>query len=108
MQLAKPILEVSELEVFYGRAQALHCISFSLQSGEMLSLIGSNGVGKSTLLKMICGLAQRQKGAVSFTSQNLQGVPTSKIVGQGIALVPEGRRLFRSISVEENLVLGGR
>ncbi|PCH95865.1 MAG: ABC transporter ATP-binding protein [Rhodobacteraceae bacterium] len=108
MLLPNSILSVSNLEVFYGRAQALHGVSFELNPGEMLSLIGSNGAGKSTLLKTIVGLEKASVGDIKWHGASLNGTPASQIIGKGIALVPEGRRLFRSLSVEENLVLGGQ
>lgn len=107
MLLPNFILSVSNLEVFYGRAQALHGVSFDLKPGEMLSLIGSNGAGKSTLLKTIVGLEQASVGDIKLHGTSLNGTPASQIISKGIAMVPEGRRLFRSLSVEENLVLGG-
>lgn len=108
MPLPNPILSVSNLEVFYGRAQALHGVSFELKRGEVLSLIGSNGAGKSTLMKSIVGLEKAAVGDIQLNGESLVDVPASKIIRKGIALVPEGRRLFRSLSVEENLVLGGQ
>ena len=101
-------LVVDKLEAFYGDFQALHGISLTLREGELLSLIGSNGAGKSTLLKSICGLVATKPGGISWRGKDISGRPANDIVKLGIALVPEGRRLFPSLSVEENLILGGR
>ena len=100
-------LTIERLESFYGDFQALHGVSLSLQQGEVLALIGANGAGKSTLLKTICGLVTG-KGSVRWKGAELLGQRSNAIVAQGIALVPEGRRLFPSLSVEENLILGGQ
>ena len=100
-------LEIADLQAFYGDFQALHGLSLSLKQGEVLALIGSNGAGKSTLLKSIVGLVSG-KGSVRWKGGELLGQRSHTIVAQGIALVPEGRRLFPSLSVEENLVLGGQ
>ena len=101
-------LIVENLESFYGDFQALHGISLTLEPGQVLALIGANGAGKSTLLKSICGLVTPRKGAVTWRGQTITGLPASATVARGIALVPEGRRLFKSLSVEENLILGGQ
>ena len=106
--MSDAVLVIDKLEAFYGDFQALHGISLTLREGELLSLIGANGAGKSTLLKSICGLVATKPGGISWRGQNLGGVPANDIVKRGIALVPEGRRLFPSLSVEENLILGGR
>ena len=106
--MSEPILIIDNLEAYYGDFQALHGVSLRLGEGELLSLIGANGAGKSTLLKSICGLVATRPGGVTWRGQDLGGVPANEIVKRGIALVPEGRRLFPSLSVEENLILGGR
>ena len=100
-------LQIENLQSFYGDFQALHGVSLTLQQGEVLALIGANGAGKSTLLKTICGLVQAT-GSVRWKGAALLGQRPNLIVAQGIALVPEGRRLFPSLSVEENLILGGQ
>lgn len=102
------LLKVENLEAFYGDAKVLHGLSFDLKRGEVLSLIGSNGAGKSTLLKCICGLLPKKTGTVHFNGEAIQTLVANDIVAKGIALVPEGRRLFPSLSVEENLILGGQ
>jgi len=105
--MSEPLLSVEALEASYGDARALHGLSFTLDKGETLALIGANGAGKSTLLKCICGLVQNKKGAMRLKGEDIAKAPANAIVKRGIALVPEGRRLFPSLSVEENLVLGG-
>ena len=100
------ILQIDKLEAFYGDAQVLFGVSLSLRAGEMLALIGANGAGKSALLRSICGLLVKKKGAIRFKGEEILGAAANDIVARGIAMVPEGRRLFPSLSVEENLVLG--
>lgn len=102
------ILTVEDLEAWYDDAKVLHGISLSLKRGEVLSLIGANGAGKTTLLKCICGLLFRKTGVIRFNGDPIHPLMANQIVAKGIALVPEGRRLFPSLSVEENLVLGGQ
>ncbi len=106
--MSEPALVIDRLEAFYGDFRALHGISLTLREGELLSLIGSNGAGKSTLLKSICGLVATKPGGIAWRSKDISGRPANDIVKLGIALVPEGRRLFPSLSVQENLILGGR
>jgi branched-chain amino acid transport system ATP-binding protein len=108
MRMSDVLLKVENLEAWYGDAKVLHGLSFALNKGEVLSLIGSNGAGKSTLLKCICGLLTKKTGAIHFQGNAITTFAANEIVGRGIALVPEGRRLFPSLSVEENLVLGGQ
>jgi branched-chain amino acid transport system ATP-binding protein len=102
------LLQIENLEARYGDAKVLHGLSFSLKQGEVLALIGANGAGKSTLLKCICGQLAKKTGRILFKGWDVQGDAAAVIVGKGIAMVPEGRRLFPSLSVEENLVLGGQ
>lgn len=101
------LLRVEELEVAYGSAQAIDGVSLTIAKGELLSLIGSNGAGKSTLFKAICGMIKPRKGDILFKGHSLSGLSPAKVTELGVAMVPEGRRLFRSLSVEENLILGG-
>jgi branched-chain amino acid transport system ATP-binding protein len=108
MRLAEPLLQVEALEAFYGDARALQDVGFTLERGETLALIGANGAGKSTLLKSICGLLASKRGRIAFAGREIAGMSAAKIVKLGVALVPEGRRLFPSLSVEENLTLGGQ
>ena len=106
--MSETLLKVEALEAAYGDARALHGVSFSLERGETLALIGANGAGKSTLLKSICGLVANKQGRILFQDRDIAGLPANAIVRLGVALVPEGRRLFPSLSVEENLMLGGQ
>ncbi len=106
--MSEAILAVENLEAWYADAKVLHGLSFALNRGEVLALIGANGAGKSTLLKCITGLLPKKTGAISFKGERIENLAANDIVAKGIALVPEGRRLFPSLSVEENLVLGGQ
>ena len=101
-------LTVSGVESFYGDFKALHGVTFQLPPGQVLALIGANGAGKSTLLKSIVGLVSPRSGSVHWKGQEISGIQANATLGMGIALVPEGRRLFPSLSVEENLILGGQ
>lgn len=101
------LLAAQGLEAFYGDAQALFGIDVSLAQGELVAIIGSNGAGKSTLLKCLTGLVKAPRGAVHFKGEAIGGLPPGDIVKRGLAMVPEGRRLFPSLSVEENLQIGG-
>jgi len=105
--MADRTLEIENLSVFYGSAQAVDGFSMSLDRGEMLALIGANGAGKSTLFKAICGLLPARSGNILLGGERINSFSPNRIVGMGLAMVPEGRRLFRSLSVEENLTIGG-
>ena len=102
----QPLLAIDGLSVFYGQFCALEAISLTVEAGEVVSIIGANGAGKSSLLKAIIGQADRVEGTIRFEGDHLAGFDTAAIVARGIALVPEGRRLFPSLSVEENLHIG--
>ena len=107
--MAEPLLQVEGLEAFYGDVQALHGVSLGVGAGQVAAVIGANGAGKSTLLKSIAGLvAAPRPEMVRFGGEPIGGLPAHALVARGIALVPEGRRLFPSLSVEENLLIGGR
>ncbi|HEV2570208.1 ABC transporter ATP-binding protein [Methylocella sp. CPCC 101449] len=101
--MAEPLLSIDRLSSGYGDFQALFDLSFDLQQGEMLGLVGANGAGKTTLFRAIMGLLPRRQDMVRFRGQPIGALPTSDLATLGIAMVPEGRRLFRSLSVEENL-----
>jgi branched-chain amino acid transport system ATP-binding protein len=101
------MLTTHNLTAFYGDFQALFGIDLEVPAGEIVAVIGANGAGKSTLLKAITGLVPTQKDAVHFEGEPIGGRPAYGILGLGISMVPEGRRLFPSLSVEENLLLGG-
>jgi branched-chain amino acid transport system ATP-binding protein len=100
------LLATNKLESFYGDFQALFGIDFEIQKGEIVAMIGANGAGKSTFLKTVCGLLRAGPDAIVFDGEPIGGVAPGKIVQRGIAMVPEGRRLFPSLSVEENLLIG--
>jgi branched-chain amino acid transport system ATP-binding protein len=101
------LLSVEALEASYGDARALFGVSFEVGRGETLALIGANSAGKSTLLKSICGLVTNKTGKITFKGEDITRLRAVEIVRRGVALVPEGRRLFPSLSVEENLLVGG-
>lgn len=101
------LLEVSAAEVCYADLQALFGVSIELAEGEVVALIGANGAGKSTLLRAITGLTPCRKGAIRLAGESIGALPVERIARLGIAMVPEGRRLFASLSVEENLLMGG-
>ena len=100
------MLEVKDLEVYYGMIQAIKGISFEVNEGEVIALIGANGAGKTTTLHTITGLLSPKKGQVLFEGQDITKIPAHKIVSMGMAHVPEGRRVFADLSVYENLKLG--
>jgi branched-chain amino acid transport system ATP-binding protein len=100
------LLNVTALDAFYGDFQALFGIDLELNLGEAVAVIGANGSGKSTLLKSLAGLVQNRPDAIRLGGQNIGDVAAAKIVRMGLALVPEGRQLFPSLSVEENLLIG--
>jgi branched-chain amino acid transport system ATP-binding protein len=102
----RPLLSVRRLKVFYGKFEAVHGVDIDVGEGEIVSIIGANGAGKSSFMKAIIGQAGRVEGDILFDDQSLTGRLTTDIVAGGIALIPEGRRLFPSLSVEENLALG--
>jgi branched-chain amino acid transport system ATP-binding protein len=100
------LLEVSNVNAFYGDFQTLFGVSLHAEKGEALAIIGSNGAGKSTLLNAIAGNVTTRGGAIHFAGEALGGLKPWKIVTRGVTLVPEGRRLFSSLTVEENLLMG--
>jgi branched-chain amino acid transport system ATP-binding protein len=106
MTESSPFLAVEGVSVFHDKFRALDHIDISVGAGEIVSIIGANGAGKSTLLKAIIGQAGRVEGSIQFCGENILGRATADIVAAGMMLVPEGRRLFPSLTVEENLRLG--
>ena len=99
------LLDVVDLEVYYGGIHALHTVSLHVNKGEIVSIVGANGAGKSTLMRTIAGDKERKSGDVIFNGQSMPQV-SSKVVSKGISLVPEGRRVFPKLSVYDNLMLG--
>ena len=100
------ILKVEEINVYYGAIHAIKGVSFEVNQGEIVTLIGANGAGKSTVLNTVSGLLTSKTGSIVFDGQNLHGVAPHKVVARGLAQVPEGRRVFLQMSVEENLEMG--
>ncbi len=100
------LLEIKDLEVNYGVIKAIKGVSFDVNEGEIIALIGANGAGKTTILHTITGLIQAKKGSIVFVGKELTKTPPHKIVSMGMAHVPEGRRIFQQLSVLENLKLG--
>ncbi|MBQ3339072.1 MAG: ABC transporter ATP-binding protein [Atopobiaceae bacterium] len=101
------MLEVNDLHVYYGSIHAVKGVSFTVDKGEIVTLIGANGAGKSTTLNTIAGILPARRGSVEFQGEGILGVPAHKMVRKGIALCPEGRRVFTQMTVEENLQMGG-
>lgn len=100
------MLEIRDLEVYYGMIQAIKGVSFEVNQGEVIALIGANGAGKTTILHTITGLLSPKKGSVIFEGKDITKIPAHKIVSLGMAHVPEGRRVFSDLSVYENLKMG--
>ncbi len=100
------MLCVEDLNVYYGSIHAIKGISFQVEQGEIVTLIGANGAGKSTTLNAVAGLLKPKSGTISFQDEKLNGVAAHKIVGKGLALCPEGRRVFLQMTVQENLEMG--
>jgi branched-chain amino acid transport system ATP-binding protein len=104
----RALLEVNAIDTFYGDFQALFSVSLHVDAGQVVAVIGANGAGKSTLLKSIAGLMHPRSGDIRFDGAPIGTAPAFAVVKRGIALVPEGRRLFPSLTVEENLKIGGQ
>ncbi len=102
----EPMLKVSDLNVYYGAIHAVKGVSFEVLPGEIVTLIGANGAGKTTILNTVAGLLHPASGTVEFEDKSLVNVSAHRIVNQGLALVPEGRRVFLQMTVEENLEMG--
>ena len=101
------LLKVEDMHVYYGNIHAIKGVSFEVNEGEIVTLIGANGAGKSTTLNTIAGLLKPRSGHVTFDGKNIAGMQASKVVSLGMALCPEGRRVFQQMSVRENLEMGG-
>jgi branched-chain amino acid transport system ATP-binding protein len=106
--MPEALLEVRALDAFYGDFQALFSVSLRIEAAQAVAIIGANGAGKSTLLKCIAGLLPARRDAIMFEGEPIGGRSAHAIAARGIALIPEGRRLFPSLSVEENLLIGGQ
>ena len=100
------MLKIDNLNVFFGGIHALKGITFDVPIGKVITLIGANGAGKSTTLRTICGLIKPREGKIKFDNKEITNIPTDKIVKKGIALIPEGRKIFPNLTVQENLTLG--
>ena len=100
------MLDVQNINVYYGAIHAVKDVSFHVEEGEIVTLIGANGAGKSTTLQTISGLLHSRTGSITFMGQPIQAVPADKLVAHGLAQVPEGRRVFQQMTVEENLEMG--
>ena len=100
------MLKVNDINVYYGAIHAIKNISFEVNDGEIVTLIGANGAGKTTTLQTISGLLHTRTGSIEFMGKNIVGVPPHKVVAHGLAQVPEGRRVFLQMTVEENLEMG--
>ena len=106
--MPESLLNVRGIDAFYGDFQALFGVSVKVNAGEVVAVIGANGAGKSTLLKCIAGMMPPRRGDILFDGDAIGAKPAFQVVARGIALVPEGRRLFPSLTVEENLLIGGQ
>ncbi|EGH28411.1 ABC transporter ATP-binding protein [Pseudomonas syringae pv. aptata] len=101
------MLQFENVSTFYGKIQALHSVNVEVRQGEIVTLIGANGAGKSTLLMTLCGSPRAQSGSIRYMGEELVGLESSIIMRKSIAVVPEGRRVFARLTVEENLAMGG-
>lgn len=101
-----PMLQLSNVDAYYGKVHALKGVSISVETGELVTLIGANGAGKSTILKTISGILRPQKGEIYFLDERIDSKTSEQIVRLGIALCPEGRRIFSDMTVKENLEMG--
>ena len=104
--MAETLLKIDDINVYYGAIHAIKGISLEVHQGEIVTLIGANGAGKSTTLRTISGLLKPKTGSITFMGKDIAGEPAHKIVREGISQVPEGRRVFAEMTVRENLDLG--
>lgn len=105
--MANPMLTLSKVSAHYGKIQALHQVSLEIHQGEIVTLIGANGAGKTTLLGTLCGDPRASEGVITFDGKDITDWQTAQIMREAIAIVPEGRRVFSRMTVEENLAMGG-
>ena len=101
------LLKVDDIHVYYGAIHAIKGVSFEVNEGEIVTLIGANGAGKSTTLNTVAGLLRPRSGSITFDGKNMANIPCNKTVSLGMALCPEGRRIFQQMTVRENLEMGG-
>src|SRR5437763_13484963 len=102
--MAEPLLQLSNVETAYGRSQVLFGISFDVAAGEMVTLMGRNGMGKTTTVRSVMGLTPARSGSIRFAGREIAALPSYRIAQLGIGLVPEGRRIFPNLTVRENLI----
>lgn len=107
LERGNPLLEVKNLTAYYGSIKALDSISFNILDNEIVAMIGPNGAGKSTAIKAVCGLIDRIEGQIDFQGHSIVGLPPNELVKKGISLVPDGRKVFSTMTVLENLFMGG-
>lgn len=105
--MSNPMLKLEDVSTHYGKIQALHDISLEVNKGEIVTLIGANGAGKSTLMMTVCGDPRASSGKIFYEGEEITSVQTDRIMRNGLAVVPEGRRVFSAMTVEENLSMGG-
>jgi len=106
--LATDALAVADIDAFYGDSHVLHCVTFSLRAGRLLGLLGRNGAGKTTCMSTIMGFLKPRRGAINLYGQGVAGLAPDVIARKGIGLVPQGRRMFRSLTVRENLMVAAQ
>ena len=102
-----PLLKVKDLHVYYGAIHAIKGISLEVSEGEIVTLIGANGAGKSTTLNTVAGLLKPRQGTIAFAGMPVEGTAASRMVYKGLSLCPEGRRIFQQMTVRDNLLMGG-
>src|SRR6202008_3101192 len=103
---AQPVLKVANVETYYGPIMAIRGVSFEVPRGRIVTILGANGAGKTTILKTVSGVMDPQKGTVTFDGRQIQGMDPDKVMRLGLAHVPEGREVFPFLSVRENLKMG--
>ncbi|GAA1144369.1 ABC transporter ATP-binding protein [Ornithinicoccus hortensis] len=105
--MSEPILQVTDLHVAYGRVEAVRQVSFSIETGSLVTLVGANGAGKSSVINAVSGIVRPRSGTVLFEGRDITRTPSHRLVGQGLVQVPEGRQILGTLTIEENLQLGG-
>ncbi|USQ78567.1 ABC transporter ATP-binding protein [Ornithinimicrobium faecis] len=107
MSMVEPILKVTDLVVTYGRVEAVRGVSFEAAPGSLITLVGANGAGKSSIINAVSGIVRPRSGTITFEGRNITKVPAHKLVGEGLVQVPEGRQILGTLTIHENLQLGG-